>query len=67
MVERFILNSATTRVRLMISINDDDDDEPREEFSIALTSFSDICRITSSPVPVYIMDNDGKYYYKLNA
>ena len=54
------LNSVTTSVHRMIPIIDDDFQEPRENFEIVLTSQNDNCQVTSSPVPVYIMDNDSK-------
>ena len=54
------LSSATTSVNLMIAIIDDDICEPDEMFEIMLTSMNDKCAITSSPVPVLIIDNDGE-------
>ena len=55
------LDSDTTSVRLMIPIIDDDVlCEPDERFEIMLTSMDDNCEVTSSPVPVYITDNDRK-------
>ena len=54
------LNNDTTSVGLMIPIIDDDLCEPDERFEIVLVSQNDNCAITSSPVPVYIIDNDGR-------
>ena len=46
----------------MIPIIDDDLSEPDERFQIVLTSMNDNCEVTSSPIPVCIMDNDGNLY-----
>ena len=54
------LDSDTTSVHLMIPIIDDNLCEPDERFEIMLTSLNDNCEVTSSPVPVYIIDNDGR-------
>ena len=35
--------------------------ETDEVFEIVLTSLDASCVITTSPVPVYIIDNDGKH------
>ena len=50
----------TTTARIMIAIRDDDICESDEKFEIILTSLLD-CAIVNSPVPVYIIDNDGKF------
>ena len=55
------LDSVTTSVHLMININDDMLCEADERFEIMLTSLNDNCAVTSSSVPVYTVDNDGKY------
>ena len=54
------LDSVTTSVYLILPIIDDDLCEPRERFEIVLTSQNNNCAVTSSPVLVYIIDNDGK-------
>ena len=45
----------------MINITDDVFCEANERFEIILSSLNGSCIVASSPVPVYIMDNDGKY------
>ena len=54
------LNSTTTSVHLMIPIVDDNLCEPDERFEIMLSSRNNKCVVTSSLVPVLIIDNDGK-------
>ena len=54
------LDSATTSVHLIVNITDDMLCEPDERFEIMLTSRNDNCAVTTSPVPVYIVDNDGE-------
>ena len=44
----------------MIAIRDDNICEFDEMFLIMLTSLND-CAVTTSPVPVYIIDNDGRF------
>ena len=55
------LDSVTTSVQLMINITDDMLCEADERFEIMLTSLNDSCTIASPLVPVYIIDNDGRY------
>ena len=57
--QNITLDSGTPSKHLMISINDDMFSENEEEFEIILTSLNDNCAISSSPVPVLIIDNDG--------
>ena len=54
------LDSITTSVNLTIDIVDDMLSEPDERFEIVVTSSNNCCRVISSPVPVLIIDNDGK-------
>ena len=54
------LDSDLTSEYLWIPIIDDYLCEADERFQIVLTSYNDSCVVTSSPVPVYIIDNDGK-------
>ena len=54
------LGSATTSVNITVDIDDDMFCEPDERFEIMLSSMNNNCAVTSSPVPVLIMDNDGK-------
>ena len=54
------LDSVNVSARLMIPIIDDNLCEPDERFEITLTSLNVDCAVTSSPVPVYIIDNDGE-------
>ena len=54
------LDSVSTSVNLMIDIIDDVLCEPDERFEIVLTSMNDNCVVTSSPVLVLIIDNDGE-------
>ena len=61
LTETITLDYINTSVHLEIAIYDDDLCEPSERFEIMLTSLNDNCNVTTSPVPVYIMDNDGKY------
>ena len=57
--QRIILDNDTTSAHFMISINDDDLCEYDERFWIILNSLNDNCAVPGSPVPVYILDNDG--------
>ena len=59
------LDSDTTSVQVLIPIIDDDLCEPDERFQITLTSMNDKCAVTSSPVPVLLIDNDGGKYYMI--
>ena len=55
-----MLNNITTTAHIMIAIRDDNICEFDEKVLIILKSLSD-CAVTNSPVPVYIIDNDGKF------
>ena len=54
------LDSGTTSAHLTILIIDDLLCDADESFEILLTSLSN-CIITTSPVPVNIIDNDGRF------
>ena len=54
------LDSVTTSAHFTITIVDDMLCEPDKRFEIVLTSMNDICVVTSSSVPVLIIDDDGK-------
>ena len=58
--QNITLDNVNTSVHLVVYIYDDNLCEPDEKFYIVLTSLNDNCYITSSPVPVYIIDDDGK-------
>ena len=58
--QNITLDSGNPSKHLMISINDDMLSETEEGFEIILTSLNDNCAISSSPVPVIIIDNDGR-------
>ena len=61
LTQTITLDSDTTSVQVMISINDDDLCESDEGFEITLTSLNDNCAVINSSVPVLIIDNDGEY------
>lgn len=54
------LDSCTPSAHFMIGITDDILCDADERFEIILMSLNDSCTVTSSSVPVYIIDNDGK-------
>ena len=57
------LDSDTTIKHGYINITDDMLCEADEVFEIMLTSLNDNCVVTTSPVPVYIIDNDGMHLF----
>ena len=59
--QNIILDSITTSMQLTIDIDDDMLCEADETFMITVTSMNDSCIVTSSSVPVLIIDNDGMF------
>ena len=55
------LDSVNTSEHCYINITDDMLCEADEMFEIVLTSLNDKCNVTSSPVPVFILNNDRKF------
>lgn len=66
LVQTVTLDNNTTSVHLTIGINDDLLNEPDERFEIILTSLNENCAVVtpSSPIPVFIIDNDGMFIYE---
>ena len=59
--QTIILDSIIISVSVMIDIADDVIFETDERFLITLISLNENCVATSSPVSVFIIDDDGKF------
>ena len=57
---RITLDSDTTSATLLIDINDDSLCESDKMFDILLRSLNDNCAVSSAPIPVFIIDDDGE-------
>ena len=67
LTQDMLLDSDTTSTSLIIDIVDDMLCEPDETFEIVLTSLNDNCAVITSPVPVLIIDNDGKSQVNIHS